>query len=320
MASEFELIERHLAHLTPLGEHVRRGIGDDCAVVTVPAGHELAVSIDTLNAGVHFPADTAPEDVGWKALACGLSDLAAAGAAPAWCTLALTLTAAEEDWLAAFAAGFGALAARHGVTLAGGDTTRGPGLAATVQVAGLVPEGAALTRAGACVGDVVCVSGTPGEAAAGLAQALAGTPGADPALRARLDRPLPRVALGQALRGRASACIDVSDGLAADAAHIAAASGVGIVLDAGALPVSPALAAAGSAAEAREWLLHGGDDYELCFTLPPAIAADAAWQRALDVAVTPIGRVDTGPGVRLRTDDGDERALEVRGYRHFDGS
>ena len=317
MADEFELIASCLKDLTPTGSAVRRGIGDDCAIVQVPAGHELAVSIDGLHEGIHFPAATAARDIGWKALACGLSDLAAAGADPEWCLLALGLPSGDRDWLAAFAEGFGTLAAEHGISLAGGDTTRSERITVTVQVAGHLPEGAGLTRVGARAGDLVCVSGAPGEAAAGLDQVLRGND-FDPYLRGRLDRPTPRVALGRWLRGRATACIDVSDGVAADCGHIAAASGLALRLEAERLPVSPALAAAaGDDARAREWVLHGGDDYELCFTLPADRAATLAPGAGCPVPVSVIGRVDAGSGVYLRDTDGRERALAAAGFRHF---
>ncbi len=319
MASEFDLIDHYLRRLGRERPDVVRGIGDDCARVTVPTGHELAVSIDTLVAGVHFPEITSPEDLGWKSLACGLSDLAAAGAEPAWATLALTLPRGPDPgaWLDAFVHGFGELAEEHGLAVIGGDFTAGP-LAVTVQVAGHVPTGQALGRGAARIGDHVFVSGSPGEAAAALAQLQCGAPDVDPHLYARLSRPVPRVALGLALRGRATACIDISDGLASDAGHIAAAGGVGIRLDEHRLPVSPALVAAGEAEAVREWILNGGDDYELCFTLPAGLAGDMDWLDALDVAVTPIGVVDDGPGVRLRDENGRVEPVSGHGYRHFD--
>jgi len=317
MTAEFDLVERYFAHLTPWGPDVRAGIGDDCARVTVPADSELAVSIDTLIEGVHFPAQTAAADVGWKALACGLSDLAAAGAEPAWSTLALTLVRRDEAWLAAFAGGWGEAAAAYGVSLIGGDTTRGASLAVTCQVAGHTPIGAAITRGGARLGDDVWVSGAPGEAAAGLAQLRQQGHDVDAHLRGRLERPAPRIALGRALRGRASACIDVSDGLAADAGHVAHASGVSMVIDTGALPVSQVLARAGSGERVREWILAGGDDYELCFTAAPgAVDADAI-ARETGTAITRIGRVEAGNGVVLRGPDGASVALAHGGFDHF---
>jgi len=317
MRGEFELIERYWAHLTPLGGDVQAGIGGDCARVAVATGMELAVSIDTVIEDVHFPAQTAAQDVGWKALACGLSDLAAVGAEPAWMTLALTLASRDEAWLAALADGIGQGARAFGVSLIGGDTTRGPVRMVTCQVAGTVPAGTAMTRTGAEPGDTVWVSGTPGEAAAGLGQQRAAPECVDAALRARLDRPEARVALGQALRGRASACIDVSDGLAGDAGRLAQASAVAIRLDEQALPVSAALARAGDSADIRDWILNGGDDYELCFTAPPGAIDAAVLAREAGVAVTAIGTVEAGGGVSLRRADGAVEALGGHGFDHF---
>ena len=320
MADEFDLIARYFAGLTALGPSVCQGIGDDCARVQVPAGHELALSIDTLTEGVHFPACTDPADVGWKTLACGLSDLAAGGAEPAWCLLALGLPAADSDWLTGLARGLGEAATAYGVSLIGGDTTRSACRSLTLQIGGLIPRGQVLSRAGARPGDLVCVSGAPGEAAMALHQ-LQARGEATAALRKRLDRPSPRVALGQRLRGSASACIDVSDGLGADAAHIAHASGVELRLEAERLPISPALAEAAAASDrsARDWLLHGGDDYELCFTI--AASDWAALQAAgkLPAPVTMIGHVRAGAGVTLQLEDGTVRGLEQGGYRHFAG-
>lgn len=317
MASEFELIERHFAGLAPAGAAVVRGVGDDCAILRPPPpGHELAVTIDTLVAGVHFPEDSAAADVGWKALASSLSDLAAAGAQPAWVTLALTLPRADADWVAAFARGFGALAREAGVALVGGDTTRGP-LAVTVQAAGHVPAGTALGRDGARPGDGVWVSGWPGEAAAGLARVRAGNAAADDALVARLNRPAPRTALGIALRGVASACIDVSDGLAADLDHIAAASGVAAVLEPDRLPVSPHLQAAGAPGEVRAWILGGGDDYELCFSVPEEKESEINNLEDILQPLTRIGAIAAGDGLWARAADGATARMDATGYRHF---
>lgn len=319
MGSEFSLIERHFGHLGADRDDIVAGVGDDCARVTVPPDHELAISIDTLVDGVHFPNYTAPEDLGWKALACGLSDLAAEGAEPAWATLAITLPHGPDPdaWLDAFAHGFGALATEAGIALIGGDTTAGH-LSVTVQVAGYVPAGRALQRSGARVGDCVCVSGWPGEAAAGLDQLRRELTDVDRHLQSRLNRPTPRNALGIALRGRASACIDISDGLAADLAHILDASGVGATIDLSALPVSPALSAAGDATRVQAWILDGGDDYELCFSLPRGRFDELVATAGEDVPLTPIGEVEAEPGLRARAGAGAApAALEPHGYDHF---
>ena len=315
MADEFDLIQRHFAQLTPPGADTVRGIGEDCAILRPPADRHLAVSIDTLVEGVHFPIATAPADIGWKALACGLSDLAAAGAEPAWATLALSHPDADDAWFAAFARGFGELAQLHGLALVGGDTTRGP-LAITVQVAGHVEPGADLSRAGAQPGDAVYVSGWPGRAAAGLERILGDRRDpADPLVGA-LERPQPRVALGRWLVGRASACIDVSDGLAGDLGHILEASGTGARLNADLLPRHPALAAAGDAQRVLDWILAGGDDYELCFTAPAeALEGGTAWTDAT-VPLTRIGEVTEAGGLWLEAKGRADR-LDPAGYRHF---
>lgn len=317
MTDEFDLIRRYFAGLTPAGDDVLRGPGDDCALLRPPPDHDLAVSIDTLVEDVHFPAATAAGDIGWKSLACGLSDLAAAGARPAWCLLSLTCPAVDEAWLGAFADGFGALANREGITLAGGDMSRG-GLSITVQVAGYVERGRGLTRAGAEPGDGVFVSGRPGRAAAGLARRLASTDEPDDPLVEALNRPQPRTRLGRRLAaGGVSACIDVSDGLAADLGHILTASGVGAELEAAALPVAPELTAAGSPDQVRAWLLGGGDDYELCFTGPNDLDVDRLSETG-GVAVTRIGRITAAGGIQLVEPDGGRSALaDLAGYRHF---
>lgn len=317
MTHEFDLIRRHFAGLTPAGDDVLRGPGDDCALLRTPPDRDLAVSIDTLVEDVHFPAATAPDDIGWKSLACGLSDLAAAGARPGWCLLSLTCPAADEAWLGAFADGFGALARREGLNLAGGDISGG-GLSITVQVAGYVERGGGLSRAGAQPGDGVFLSGWPGRAAAGLARRLASTGEPNDPLVEALDRPQPRTRLGLELAGAGvSVCIDVSDGLVADLSHILAASGAGAEVEAAALPIAPELAAAGSPAQVREWLLGGGDDYELCFTGPYDLDIDDLAE-AGGIAVTRIGRITAGGGLQLVEADGRRSTLtDAVGYRHF---
>ncbi len=317
--NEFDLIRRYFSRLTAGRPDVVLGVGDDAALLAPPPGELLAVAADTLVERVHFPAGADAAAVGHKALAVNLSDLAAMGARPAAVLLCLTLPRADEDWLAGFARGFGALAARFGVALVGGDTTRGP-LAVGVQVIGYLPAGMALQRSGAQPGDLVCVSGTLGDAAL----ALAGPPGCDAAsadwLRARLDRPEPRVALGMALRGLATACIDVSDGLAADLGHLLEASGCGALVRARDLPLSPAYRACASVAslDGYRWALSGGDDYELCFTLPERRLAEvqAVCDRA-GCACSPIGRVLARPGLYWEGPDGRERPLPAAGYDHF---
>ena len=319
--AEFDLIEILRERCALARADVRLGIGDDAAVLAPPAGHDLVVATDTLVAGVHFPASTRPEDIGWKSLAVNLSDLAAMGATPAWALLALTLPSADRSLIERFADGFGELAAQHHVALVGGDTTRGP-LTITVTAHGFVPPDKALRRDGARVGDLVFVSGTLGDAAAGLRclenSAYDASAEACTALIARLDRPTPRVAAGVVLRGAASSCIDISDGLLADLGHVARQSGVGIEIAATALPASPSLLDSFDASARLALQATGGDDYELAFTLPPEqVAAVTRDLARLGCGATRIGRVVEGSGLRLLDDEGAEIVLPQRGWEHF---
>ncbi|WP_049620530.1 thiamine-phosphate kinase [Frateuria defendens] len=318
---EFQLIERIREATAQSREDVHLGIGDDAAVLAVPAGQELAMAIDTLVEGVHFPHGTAPADVGWKALAVNLSDLAAMGASPAWAMLALTLPQPDEAFVEGFAQGFAELARPHRLALVGGDTTRGP-LAVSVAIHGFVPTGQALVRGGARAGDAVLVTGTLGDGAAGLRLLQRRDPGLadDPRatyLLERLNRPTPRLAAGMALRGRASACIDVSDGLLADLGHLCAASGVGAEIDVQHLPRSPALLALFDENASIELALSGGDDYELCFTVPAAqVAAVQADLARLGCGATRIGRIVEGRDIAVR--DGERPLAPARtGWDHF---
>lgn len=316
-AGEFFLIDRIRARIVTRDDVVL-GIGDDATLLQPPAGMQLVVAMDTLNAGIHFPPDTAPADIGWKALAVNLSDLAAMGATPAWCTLSLSLPEPDAAWVDAFLDGFDALARQHAVALVGGDTTRGP-LSVCVTAFGVVAPGRALRRDAARVGDDIWVSGTPGDAAAALAQWSAGS-ARDPVLRERLDRPTPRVALGLRLAGLAHAAIDISDGLLADLAHVCRASGVRAEVDVDALPVSDALGEVAPDPDTRRALqASGGDDYELCFTAPVA-QRDAIAAAALDASasVTRIGRIVEGQGV-LATADGAPWTPVRAGWDHFAG-
>lgn len=326
--AEFDLIEVIRARCAVARSDVVLGIGDDAAVLAVPSGHELVVSTDTLVAGVHFPAQVSANDLGWKSLAVNLSDLAAMGASPAWALLALTLPEADRAFVEGFADGFAELAAQHHVALVGGDTTRGP-LSISVVVHGFVPSGRALQRDGAQVGDLVFVTGTLGDAAAGLrcvsprdarADVLFNAP---PATReeliARLHRPTPRIAAGLALRDLASACIDVSDGLLADLGHMAKSSNVGIEVDALQLPASSALLALFDAPDRLALQAGGGDDYEVAFTAPAALAASVLRDlaRVGCGGATRIGRVVAGECVTLLDADGKAIELPRRGWEHF---
>jgi thiamine-monophosphate kinase len=285
----------------------------------VPAGCELVAATDTVVAGVHFPQDSPPDSIGHRALAVNLSDLAAMGARPAWALLALTLPEADEAWLAEFARGLSELARTHEVALVGGDTTRGP-LCVSVQLLGYLPSGEALTRSGARAGDALFVSGTCGDAAAGLAieqRRLTGPAEARSWLRERFLWPTPRVALGEQLRGLASACIDVSDGLLADAGKLASASHVGAELAWSEVPLSEPLATLLGERRARELALTGGDDYELCFAVPAHnIARLLAQVPPPEWRYTRIGTLRAAPGTVV-VRDGTVMEFSHSGYEHF---
>ena len=318
--SEFDLIQRYFTHPSQRDD-VLLGVGDDAALLKVPEGMELAISVDMLVAGRHFPEQTPAAAIGYKALAVNLSDMAAMGAEPAWATLALSLPEASEAFVAALAEGFMGLAAQHHVALIGGDTVRGP-LCLSVQMHGLLPAGQALTRAGAKPGDGVFVSGSLGDAGAGLALLQGGLSCPDEAaaiLRKRLNYPTPRVALGIALRGKASAAIDISDGLAADLGHVLARSGCGAELELGLLPISAALQQAVPDPR-QQWqlALQAGDDYELCFTAPPEYWAELE-QDGWPCAIQRIGTILPDPGLHLYDDSGRPVALEAGGFDHFAG-
>lgn len=318
MPSEFDLIRRHFSRPT---RHTALAGGDDAAVLRPRAGHELVVSTDMLVAGTHFFADADPVALGWKTLAVNVSDLAAMGAEPRWAFLALALPAADDAWLAGFAEGLYACAAAYGVDLAGGDTTRGP-LNLCVTILGEVPAGAAITRGGARAGDDLWVSGWPGRAALGLAH-LRGELQLDAAGAATcldaLHRPQPRVALGLALRGIASAMLDVSDGLLGDLGHILERSALGAEVDVPALPLAPLLAAGADLSRARRCALAGGDDYELLFAAPPSRRdAVAALSSRLDLPLHRIGSFTAQAGeLRLREADGSTSAALRGSFDHF---
>jgi thiamine-monophosphate kinase len=317
--SEFALIERYFRSCGAQRPDVLAGIGDDAALLNPAPGSELVAATDTLVEGVHFPHGSPPASIGHRALAVNLSDLAAMGARPAWALLALTMPRVEEAWLAEFAAGLGALARAHDVALVGGDTTRGP-LCVTVQLLGHVPRGSALRRAGGRDGDAVFVSGTPGDAAAGLAleQGRLQASGDTAAyLRERFLWPKPRMALGERLRSHASACIDVSDGLLGDAAKLAAASRTGLEIDFDAVPLSAALRQALGEQPARELALSGGDDYELCFCVHPqklpGLLAELPPQHW---GYQRIGALRAAPGAVV-VRDGTVMEFSHSGYQHF---
>lgn len=319
---EFDLIERIRCRV-PTRDDVVLGIGDDAAIVQLPTGQHLVIATDTLNAGVHFPEHTAAADIGWKALAVNLSDLAAMGAQPAWCTLSLSLPDSDAQWLDDFLDGFLQVAALHEVALIGGDTTRGP-LSIAVTVHGLIAPGKALRRDAAQVGDDVWVSGTLGDAAGALRRwscdKAAKADDLHRALKRRLDRPSPRVATGLALVGIANACIDISDGLLADLGHICSASGVAAQVQLADLPTSSQLQCAFDADTRATLQATGGDDYELCFT------AESNQREAIEqlacrngTPLTRIGDIRAGSGVCAMTADGEIWQSPRNGYEHFAG-
>jgi thiamine-monophosphate kinase len=315
---EFELIERYFRRRGETPDGVVLGIGDDCALLAPRPGMQLAVSSDMLVEGRHFLSTVAPERLAHKALAVNLSDLAACGATPLGFTLALAMPRADAAFLEPFANGLHALAQEHRIALVGGDTTAGP-LALCITVFGEVPAGQALRRDGARAGERLWVSGRLGDARLAL-EVFRGSlalPGERfDLVRRAMEMPTPRVALGQALRGLASAAIDLSDGLLGDLGHLLRASRVGATLDFDALPRSAELAALAPAWQ-QECLLRGGDDYELLFSAPAnQDAAVLAAGAAAGVELSAIGWLDAEPGLRLR-EQGRLRAVDAQGFDHF---
>ena len=322
--SEFDLIREYFSRPgQPPRADVIRGIGDDGAVLRVPADRELVLSLDTLVAGVHFPLDTPPAAVGYKALAVGLSDLAAMGAEPAWATLALTLPGIDRQWLKEFSQALLQLAGAYRVQLVGGDTTRGS-LAISLQVHGFIPRGAACYRSGAQCGDLVCVTGTLGDAGLALrAGNRADCQDSDDyhQLLARLQRPQARVQEALAIRHLVHAMIDISDGLLADLGHILSMSGVGACLHVDCVPLSDPFVGMRDILGEPHWLnvaLSAGDDYELCFTVSPDQLQTV--QRLLKLAgcrCTCVGEITRGPGLQCRHEDGRTFHPAGTGYDHF---
>jgi thiamine-monophosphate kinase len=308
MLSEFSLIDKFFKKSTLQNDETLLGIGDDCALLSIPNGYELAVTTDTMVEGVHFFADADPAQLGHKLLAVNLSDLAAMGAKPLAVTLALTLPCIDEVWLSEFSAGFSKLARRYSVDLIGGDTTKGV-LTLTVQAMGLIPCGQALKRSTAQVSDIIYMTGLLGETGLGLKIKQGYDCSAENAV-ARFHEPLPRIEIGLALRNVASACIDISDGLVSDLGHILKQSGVGASLDFDKLPLSD---------EVRNYIentgdefmpLVAGDDYELCFTVPLQFVS------RVPENCTAIGIIEKESGLRLKK-SGHIQTFTAKGYEHF---
>jgi thiamine-monophosphate kinase len=321
---EFELIRRFFtrssATISPRAG-VAVGIGDDAAVLDLPPGTQLVAAVDTILEGRHFLPGTDPRSIGHRALAVNLSDMAAMGATPAWATLALSMPAVQPPWLEGFAAGLLDLADAHQVVLVGGDTTRGP-LTVSVQILGHVPHSAAVLRSGAQSGDLLVVTGSLGDAGAGLAYAknppkVSEQAAAVHSLVARFEYPTPRVAMGIAARGIVSAAMDLSDGLTGDLPKLARASGLGATVAVEKLPLSAALRAVADAAQARDWAMSGGDDYELLFSVAPPryVALQAAAQR-LNLTLTIIGEMRAAAGISWLL-NGAEFAARSSGFDHF---
>ena len=320
--SEFDIIKEFFARQQINTDLVPVGIGDDAAVINTSGNEQLLISVDTLNIGVHFPQQTSAFDIGYKALAVNLSDIAAMGGQPKWFTLAMSLPEANRHWLEAFTEGLSSLAQQHQLSLVGGDTTRGP-LSVTIQIAGTVPTGQSLQRRGARVEDNIYVTGTLGDAAAALAicqSALSADVKTSERLLQRLNQPVPRVNIGVALRGIATACIDISDGLAADLGHILEASGVGAEIKLTSLPRSKAIdALLSDEAQIQDWQLYGGDDYELCFTAPSSQHDRIlALGQQENCPITHIGKIIREAGL-FCLDDSQHTPVVIRGYDHFTG-
>ncbi|EJD6536294.1 TPA: thiamine-phosphate kinase [Proteus mirabilis] len=318
---EFSLIKQYFTSQPVKRKDVSTGIGDDCAILTVPEKQQVAISTDTLVSGIHFLPTISPEDLAYKALAVNISDLAAVGADPAWASLALTLPKVDNDWLEAFSRSLFALAEYYSIQLIGGDTTKGP-LSLTITIQGLVPQGMALLRSGAKIGDWIYVTGFLGDSAAGLAVLQNRLQPSQPESRdyfiTRHLRPQPRLLQGQALRSLASAAIDISDGLISDLNHILTASGCGARINLDALPYSTAMKSQVSKEQAEVWALSGGEDYELCFTVPEINRG------ALDIALAHTGAdfhcigqiMPVAEGIRYLR-EGKEVHPNLKGFDHF---
>lgn len=319
MPSEFDIIRQYFM-LNDVRDDVVLGIGDDAAILSVPEHHQLIQSVDTLVSGIHFPVETSASDIAYKALAVNLSDMAAMGAEPAWFTLALTLPDDNESWLKAFSESLFLLAKKYNVQLVGGDTTNGP-LCISITINGFAPQGKALTRKGARLSDKIYVSGTLGDAALALA-AWQGDcllkKESTQYLNEQLNLPIPRVELGLLLRNYASSCIDISDGLIADLRHITDSSHVAAAIAFEKIPLSTDFKLNITDENlSLPLVLSGGDDYELCFTIPEDKQSEFEnIAEAQNFQVTCIGEIEAGEGIRCLV-EGDEIELHGTGYEHF---
>lgn len=324
MASgEFELIARYFDRKTTNRRDVATGIGDDCALLNLAANQTLAISVDTLVEGTHFFKGISAQDLAYKALAVNLSDLAAMGADPAWLTLAISLPEVNHPWLQAFSDALFEVLDYYHMQLIGGDTTRGP-LSMTLGIHGLVPAGKALKRSGAQNGDWIFVTGTLGDSAAGLAilqdKLVCEKPEQKSYLLQRHLRPTPRILQGQVLRNLATAAIDISDGLLSDLGHILKASGVGAKIEQNQLPLSSVLTEVTTLDQAKAYAMNGGEDYELCFTVPDIHRSEVTLALSnLGVPATCIGQIiPASEGISVN-DNGQQVPYQPRGFDHFSG-
>lgn len=320
---EFSIIEQYFTNQTQPRRDVLVGVGDDCAITQIPENHVLATTTDTLVSGIHFLPETNPADIAHKALAVNLSDLAAMGATPAWVSLALTLPDANEDWLSEFADSFARLCEYYSINLIGGDTTRGP-LSITITAQGFVPPDSVIKRSGARPGDAIFVTGTLGDAGAGLGllqETLTEENGALDSLAAsylllRHNTPTPRVLAGTTLRRKVSSCIDISDGLIGDIQHIMKASQCGANINVGALPISNELLSFVSSEYAIELALSAGDDYELLFTVPQdQIEEVKTAMHSVSIPITQIGQM-TGDGELHLKQNNQAYITQASAYQH----
>ena len=326
--SEFDIIKTYFSLVgasLDKPDWLIAGIGDDAAVINPHSKEQLLISVDTLNAGIHFPDSTLPADIGYKALAVNISDIAAMGGKPIWFTLAISLPSVDHDWLKSFCTGLSEIATQHNLKLVGGDTTKGP-LSITIQIAGQAPAKQSLKRSGANVGDDVYVTGTLGDAAAGLKLLQLDQEIFDShhhKLIDRLNRPSPRVEVGLALRELATACIDISDGLSGDLGHILEASRdandiLGAEVDIENIPLSESLQQSGLTVEAQNgFALHGGDDFELCFTAPESErAVIETISQQVGCRITNIGKIIQERGLFAK-DKKQRKAIIKTGFDHF---
>ncbi|MCW9024499.1 MAG: thiamine-phosphate kinase [Gammaproteobacteria bacterium] len=318
--SEFDIIKQYFDRQHPQREGISLGIGDDAALIKSHAGQTLAISIDTLNEGIHFPVNTSAEDIAYKALVVNLSDMAAMGATPVWFTLALSLPEPSTNWLEAFANSLFEIADKYNVTLVGGDTTRGP-LSITIQIAGQLNNEQAMLRSGAHVGDQIYVTGTLGDAALALAlkNQDASNSNETTYLFSRLNRPIPRVEIGQAINSIASACIDISDGLFADLGHILKLSNVGAQVKLYQLPLSTqAQTLLLKHTELYDTVIKGGDDYELCFCIPKDKQAQLETLSSnFECNITHIGEITDSKELQCLDESGNLVSDFIQGFDHF---